>query len=53
MQESDEDEGEIKVGQIPLKEKVCKGQQAHYKTADGVASLPSYPVDHFRDPGAA
>lgn len=53
VQESDEDEGEIKVGKITLKEKVCKGQEAHCKTADGVASLPPHTVDHLRDPGTA
>ena len=37
---------------MPLKEEVEKGQGSQYEASDGVAPLPSDPVNHIRDPGA-
>ena len=50
MCNSDKNEGEVEIGQVPSKENVSEGEAAHYQGSDGVASLPPDPIDHFRDP---
>jgi len=51
MYKPDENEGEVKAGQIPSKEQIRDGQETHDKASNGIASLPPYPVDHVRYPG--
>jgi hypothetical protein len=41
------EKGEIEVTQFPSKQEICKGQDAHNKTPDGIASFPPYSVNHL------
>jgi len=53
MDHSDEEQRQIEASQLPTKEKVSEGYEAHDNASNGITLFPPQTVDHFRNPGAA
>jgi hypothetical protein len=51
MENPNENEGKVEMGQFPSKEEVDEWKEAHNHASNGVASLPPDPIDHSGDPG--
>jgi hypothetical protein len=47
MDETHQEESEVKMRQIPMKKKIGERKEAHNKRSKSIASLPSHPIDHL------
>jgi hypothetical protein len=52
VENADQNEGKVEMGQLPSKEEVDEWKDAHNHASNRVASLPPDPIDHMRNPRA-